>query len=325
MRALVTGGHGFVGSHLVRLLLAGGTRVRCLSRRAEPPARLRGLDVEVVPGDLADGRGLAAAVDGVDEVWHLGALTRSLTPREMLEVNARGTERLARAALAARLPGRFVLCSSLAAAGPSADGTPLSERAPLNPRTTYGLSKRRAEESVAALGGGLAWTIVRPPAVYGPHDRDFLGLFRAAARGWAPLVGDPRRRLSLVHVEDLAAGILAAGRSPATTGRAWFVTAEPWVHQADVATALEGALGRRARRLNLPASMARLVGRLSGLASQVTRDPALLSAERVREVGEGHWVCTSAALTAATGWKAGVGLAEGFRRTAEWYRKEGML
>jgi nucleoside-diphosphate-sugar epimerase len=325
MRVLVTGGHGFVGSHLVQRLLAGGAQVRCLSRHAQAPPRLAGLDVEVVPGDLADGRGLPEAVRGVDEVWHLGALTRSLTMREMLAVNTRGTQRLALAARAAGLSGRFVLCSSLAAAGPSADGTPLSEDAPLLPRTTYGLSKRRAEEALAALGGDLPWTIVRPPAVYGPHDKDFLGLFRAAARGWAPMLGDPRRRLSLVHVEDLAAGILAAGRSPATLGRAWFATAEPWVLQSDVAGALESAAGRPARRLALPASAARLLGRLSGLASQVTRGPALLSHERVREVGEGHWVCTSAALTAATGWRAGIGLVEGFARTAEWYRGRGLL
>ena len=325
MRVLVTGGHGFVGSHLVKRLLEGGAHVRCLSRRAEKPARLAGLDVEVVPGDLVDGRGLAEAVRGVDEVWHLGALTRSLTPREMVAVNTRGTERLVVAARAAGLAGRFVLCSSLAAAGPSADGTPLAEDAPLQPRTTYGLSKRGAEEALAASGDGLPWTIVRPPAVYGPHDRDFLGLFRAAARGWAPMLGDPRRRLSLVHAEDLAAGMLAAGRSPATLGRPWFVTAEPWVLQSDVAAALERAAGRPARRLALPASAARLVGRLSGLASQVTRGPALLSHERVREVGEGHWVCTSAALTAATGWRAGIGLDEGFARTAEWYRSQDLL
>jgi nucleoside-diphosphate-sugar epimerase len=324
-RVLVTGGHGFVGSHLVERLLAEGARVRCLNRRRDVPERLRGLDVEVVPGDLADGSGLAAAVAGRDEVWHLGALTRSRTRREMHAVNAEGTLRLAEAARAAGVGRRFVFCSSLAAAGPSPDGRPLTEAAPLSPVTAYGRSKLRAEEHLARLAGDLPFTVVRPPAVYGPRDGDFLGLFRAAARGWLPSMGDPGRRLSLVFVADLVAGLLAAGRSGATLGRAWFATAEPHVLQSDLADAVAGAVGRRGRPIALPTSTARLAGTLSSLWAQVSGRAPLLTRERVGELGEGHWVCTSAGLTAATGWRARTGLAEGFATTAAWYRDEGLL
>jgi len=325
VRVLVTGGHGFVGSHLVERLLAGGAQVRCLSRRAEVPERLRSLPVEVVPGDLATGQGLAAALAGVEEVWHLGALTRSATRREMFAINTEGTLRLAREAAAAGLPGRFVFCSSLSAVGPATGLLALTEEAPRRPVTTYGRSKRLAEEGLEALGSALGWVIVRPPAVYGPRDRDFLGLFQAAARGLLPVVGPPDRRLSLIHVEDLAAGMLEAGRHAGTLRRAWFVTSDPPLSQAELIGHVAAAVGRSARRLRLPSSAARLLGALGDLGQQLTGVPPLLTRERVREVGEGHWICSSAALTRVTGWRATIGPETGIASTAGWYRSEGRL
>lgn len=323
VKALVTGAHGFVGSHLVERLLAGGAQLRCLARQGVPE-RLRGLPVEVVAGDLESGRGLADAVRGVDEVWHLGALTRSRTRRQMVRVNADATLALARHAAAAGVQ-RFVFCSSLAAVGPSADGRALAEDAPLRPVTTYGRSKRLAEQGLQALGGDLSWVIVRPPAVYGPRDRDFLALFQAVARGLLPVLGAGSRRLSLVHVEDLAAGMLVAGRSPAARGKAWFITSDPPVTQEGLARALAVAVGHEPRRLALPSSAARLLGSCAEALGQLARRPLLLSRERVAEVGEGHWVCSGEAVARVMGWRARLSLAEGLQATARWYREQGSL
>lgn len=323
VKALVTGAHGFVGSHLVERLMAGGTALRCLARQGVPE-RLRGLDVEVAAGDLETGRGLAEAVRGVDEVWHLGALTRSRTRRQMLRVNAAATLALARHAAAAGVQ-RFVFCSSLAAVGPSPDGQPLDEQQPLRPVTTYGRSKQQAEQGLRGLAGDLPWVVVRPPAVYGPRDRDFLALFQAVSRGLLPVLGSPRRRLSLVHVEDLAEGLLAVGRSPAALAGAWFVTADPPVTQAGLAQALAGAVGRTPRQLSLPASAARLLGACAEALGQLAPRPLLLSRERVAEVGEGHWVCSGEATARAVGWRARLSLPEGLAATARWYRQQGLL
>lgn len=323
MKVLLTGAHGFVGSHLVECLLASGAQVRCLARQGVPE-RLRGLAVEVVEGDLETGRGLAEAVRGVQEVWHLGALTRARTRRQMLRVNAAATLQLAR--LAAREGvERFVFCSSLAAVGPSPDGTPLDERAPLRPVTTYGRSKQLAEQGLHGLRGSLPWVVVRPPAVYGPRDRDFLALFQAVSRGLLPVLGAPSRRLSLVHVADLAEGLLAVGRAPGALHRAWFVTGDPPVTQDGLAEALAGAVGRRPRRLALPASVARLMGSCAEALGQLAPRPLLLSRERVAEVGEGHWVCSGEGTARVLGWKARRSLPEGLAATARWYREQGLL
>lgn len=325
VRVLVTGGHGFVGSHLTRALLAGGARVRCLVRGEALPEALRGLDVEVVRGDLRDLPSLERAVAGVEEVYHLAALTRSLTARRMRDVNAGGTARLVAAALRRGLPGRFVLCSSLAAVGPSEDGRPRTEEEPGRPLTWYGASKAEAERIVLAAAGRLAVTVARPPTVYGPRERDLLSLFRAAARGWRPRLGLGPRTLSLVYAPDLAEGLLALARHAGTSGRAYFLTHEEPVETARLTEEVVRAVGRPTRPLALPASAVRLLARLLDLASQATGVPPLLGRQRVLEMGGAHWVCTSRRATAETGWRATTPLREGLAATVAWYREHGWL
>ncbi|MDJ0975161.1 MAG: NAD-dependent epimerase/dehydratase family protein [Planctomycetota bacterium] len=325
MRALVTGGHGFVGSHLVEQLLAAGHAVRCLYRRPGEPASLAHLDVEIARGDVRDAAAVRAALEGVDSVFHLAALTRSLTRRQMLATNTAGTRTLMEAALAADLPGRFVFCSSLAAVGPAPTGVPHDEHAPRRPITWYGESKRVAEDLLLSVADRLAVTILRPPAVYGPRDRDFLSMFRAAKSGWIPIVGGLDRRYSLIHGHDLGAGLLAAGTAEATRGKAYFVTHPAVITQGEMIAAAEAAVGRTARRLRLPESLMRMLGTLTDLGCQLTGRPSLLGSQRMRELATEHWVCSSAALERDAGWRAAIDLEAGFAETVAWYREQGRL
>lgn len=325
MRALVTGGHGFIGSHLVRRLLDGGTAVRCLYRRPGFPAVLAGLDVEVVRGDVRDPAGLAAAVAGVDEVHHLAGLTSSLTRRAMMRTNADGTRNLLDAAEQAGGVRRFVLCSSLAAVGPAPDGEALVESAPARPLTWYGASKLAAEEFVLARRERLPVTVLRPPAVYGPGDLAFLPFFRSAALGLTLVPGAPSKRYHMAYVEDLADALVAAAGSPATVGRVFFAAHPVPVTLAELIGAAEAAVGHRSLHLELPASFLRLTGRVTDLLSQLTGDPSMLGSQRMRELVVGDWVCSSRAIQEATGWRAAVGLEEGFRKTVAWYRERRLL
>ena len=323
MRVLVTGGHGFIGTHLVRRLLAAGAEVRCLYRREGRPASLAGLPVEIVAGDLRTARGLAAAVRGVDEIYHLAGLTSSLTRQAMEETNAGGTLRLLRAAAAAGVAGRFVHCSSLSTVGPAPRGRAHDESAACRPLTWYGESKRAAEEAVVSMALEVPVTILRPPAVYGPRDTAFLTLFQAAARGLAVLPGDPAKRYSLIHAEDLAAAFVAAARAEATRGGIYFASHPQIVTLGELVAAAEEAVGRRVRRVRLPESLMRLVGSAVDLASQWTGRSSVLGGQRMKEVASGDWTCSPAALERATGWRAARALAEGFRETGAWYRTEG--
>jgi len=325
VRALVTGGHGFVGSHVVELLLARGRRVRCLHRREGTPAVLRDLEVEIASGDVRDSVALAAALDGVDEVYHLAALTRSRTRREMLETNVEGTRRLLAAARDARLPGRFLFCSSLAAAGPAREGRPLVEADPCRPITWYGESKWLGEEAVRGAASDLAVTIVRPPAVYGPRDRDFLAVFQAAARGFLPVLGTGRSRLHFVYVADLAEAIVQAAEAAATHGRTYFATHEEILTTEAFGRHVADAVGRTVRTIRVPRTTLALVARLGELAGQVTGRAPLLNGQRLKDLEAPAWLCSAAALRRDTAWRPGVGVADGTRRTALWYREHGQL
>ena len=323
VRVLVTGGHGFVGSHLVERLLAGGVEVRCLSRRREVPERLRGLALEVVAGDLETGVGLRAALVGVEEVWHLGALTRSRTRREMLAVNTAGTLRLAREALDLGLSGRFVFCSSLAAVGPATGPHALTEEAPLQPVTTYGLSKRRAEEGLALLGSKLPWVIVRPPAVYGPRDRDQLDLFRFAKAGVVPL--PPRGKMAVIHVDDLARLLLALVPGGEDVSHELF---EPddghvggWSHKS-FARAIGWAVGKRITPLPLPAFALRAAARGDRL---LRRAAAKLTEDRVGYMCHPDWTVRDELRPPVARWLPEIGTRDGLKATAKWYREAGWL
>lgn len=168
-------------------------------------------------------------------------------------------------------------------------------------------------------------TVVRPPAVYGPHDLAFLPIFTAAARGLAIVPGDPAKRYSMIYAADLAAALLAAGGSTEAAGGVFYAAHAEILTLDDLIAAAERTVHRRVRRLGVPASLMHLVGRATDLVSQVTGRSSVLGSQRMREVAEGNWVCSPRALEMATGWAANVALSDGFQRTADWYRAEKLL
>ncbi|MEZ6007140.1 MAG: NAD-dependent epimerase/dehydratase family protein [Planctomycetota bacterium] len=325
MRALVTGGHGFIGRHLVRRLRERGDEVRILYRRAGLPESLAAWDVEVARGDLRDSASIAAAVRDIDAVFHLGGLTRARTRAEMFDVNAGGTARLLAAARDGGRVDRFVYCSSTAARGPSPCPTPVPD-ADLPPALSwYGASKAHAEGLIARHAGPLPWVTVRPTAVYGPGDRDFLTLFRAVERGLALLPGGRGSVYSLVHADDVVEALLAVTDMPQARGRTYTVAHPELLTMEAIIEAAEAAVGRRARRLPVPASVLRLVGSVADLGTQLTGRASLLGSQRVVEVAARHWVCSADALAADTAWRPVHDVRSGFAQTVEAYRREGQL
>ena len=201
----VTGGTGFVGSHLVDLLLDGGCEVRCLVRDRTRLRWLQGKPVTLLEGDLGTWEVLREGVSGVDAVFHLAGVTAARSRGEYFSVNSEGSQNVARAALeAASPPGLFLFMSSLAALGPGRTDEAIVEERTAEPVTDYGRSKLEGEKRLGTMED-LPLVVVRPSAVYGPRDREVYPLFRLAARGIVPIF-NPSARLSLIHVEDLARG-----------------------------------------------------------------------------------------------------------------------
>lgn len=323
--SVVTGATGFVGIHLVRALLAAGHRVAGLVRPGPNLARLEGLSFERLEGDLAAAGRHRDAFARADYVFHVAGITKAVRPADYDRVNRGGTEAVASLVPAGSPLRRFVLVSSLAAAGPGRPGRPVREDDPPAPRTAYGRSKRGGEEVLERLGGRFPWAIVRPPAIYGPEDRDVLLYFRWVSRGWLPRPGRPEARISLVHVSDVVAGTLLAAEKPAAVGRTYFVSSDRGFTWEEMGEAMRKAAGRRLRVLPVPSPLLYGAALLSEAASRITRRPPILSWDKVTDVRRRNWECSIERARSELGYAPRYGIGEGFAETMRWYRDKGWL
>ncbi len=315
--AFVTGGNGFIGSHLIERLVESGYSVSALVR---DPASTRFLPthlVDVIPGDLADPDALSVGARSADVVFHGAALTRAPSEAEMNAVNVEGTRRMIAACLAPTTPPKLVFVSSQAAAGPSPDGRPMTETSAPRPTSWYGRSKLAAEALVNAHADRLEVACVRPPSVYGPRDDAFLALFRCAARGWLPLPTGARG-LSIVHVSDLVEGLLDVAHRGRGT---YYLTDGETRPLAEVLGAIASAVGRRVRFVRIPAGLfvgiAWIVERLAAVAG--ARPP--MTYDRARDAVATDWICSDARARAELGYRSRIRLEDGMREVARWYRE----
>jgi len=335
---LVTGGTGFIGSHLLEKLRAEGIAVRCLVRRAQraprylsdwpiarmAPRRLAGIPAgtEIATVDWATGEGLEAALAGVDTVIHLAGVTKALAPADYYAGNVGVTESLARS-LAGR-PIRFVHVSSLAAMGPSPGGLPIDEDAPQHPLTNYGKSKLEAERR--ALHWRPDAVIVRPPVVYGPRDTDVFQILKSISRGVRLEISGGERWFSAIYAEDLAEGLMAAARAgPQAAGRAYFLAHPKPVSWSEFASVAAGIMDRHPRVVRIPPGAARAAGFCAELWARATGKPGILSREKVAEACCQAWTCDPGRAARELGFQAATPLESGLARTLAWYREAGWI
>ena len=302
MTIAVTGGTGFVGQAVVEQACRRGLSLRALARREQAACE----GVEWIPGDLADRAALARLVAGADAVLHIAGVVNTPDPMGFHLGNVTGTEALVEQAQAAGVK-RIVFVSSLAAREPG-----LSK---------YGQSKRHAEDVVQA--SGLDWTIVRPPAIYGPRDREILELFRAARWGVVPL--PPPGRASIVHVDDLARLLLELVPSREDTTERIF---EPddgrmggWTH-AELGRAIGRAVGKSVWAPALPRPV---LSAAAWLDCRMRGGKAKLTPDRVGYMCHPDWVSRSDKVPPAELWRAEIATHDGLIDTAAWYRAHGWL
>ena len=311
--AAVTGATGFIGRHVVSALRRRGWDVRVLARR-HPAGLLSPYHrLEIVLGDLADLRALEKLVAGADAIVHLAGLVKALDREDFYRANEAGTGRLLLAAATAAPSAMLVHVSSLAAREPQ-----------LSP---YCDSKRRAELQVQELAGERIWTILRPPAVYGPGDCEILPLFKAAKLGLVPYPAAPGAALSMIHVADLAEAIVAClGRSGPPQATFEIDDGVPGGYRwPDILGALGEAVGRKPMGLRVPRAGLALAARANWLLSRIDRKPRILVPAKVAEIYWPDWVVRGTRLQDASDWHPTFDAWRGFRDAAKWYAAARLL
>ena len=301
MKLAVTGGTGFVGSHLIDVAVAAGHEIVALTRKEQDSRDL----VTWIAGDLHDAGALERLVDDADAVIHAAGLITAQNAAAFDKANVKGTLAMLAAATAGGIR-RFVHVSSLAAREPKL--------------SLYGASKARAEELVH--GSGLDCAIVRPPAVYGPGDKETLELFRMAKLGL--MLMPPKGRVSVIHADDLARLLIALASEDAPSN----VLVEPddgkpdgWTHR-QFARALGHAVGTRPAIVSSPGIFLRLAARADQL---LRRDKAKLTVDRAAYFSHRNWVVELKRAAPPDLWQPTISTEQGLKETADWYREKGWL
>jgi len=320
----VTGGTGFVGSHLVDLLCAAGLRPRVLVRDRKAPRWIGNRPVEWVEGSLADPNALRALVKGAGTVFHLAAVIRAGSEREFDLANSAGTANLVSAVRTSAPDARLLYLSSLAAVGPSSAIEGVGPEAAPAPVSAYGRSKLAGEREVVALGGDRQWLILRPPAIYGPRDVEILKFFRMASTGWVALPAG-ERWASMALVGDVVRCLAAAAARGAVSGRILHL-GEPRPYRLQALARLIGeAGGRPVRVVPVPASVLTAAGAVGSLLQRVGLEGVALTRDKARELTASHWTSRTADSLAALGIGEVTPFPEGAALTWAWYRRHGWL
>jgi UDP-glucose 4-epimerase len=317
-KVLITGASGFIGSRLRDELLASGSDVVAIRRPGSPPSKA-GRSVEADYASVPDLERIISA-ERPDYVLHVAGVTKGISYEDFRLGNVMPTRNLL-TAVRQKHPDakRFVLVSSLASYGPSATSAPHREEDPPTPIEHYGQSKLEAERVVEEESAGVPWTIVRPSGVYGPGDVDYFNLFKSAMRGWNVYFGNRGRCISMIYVDDCVRGVVLAAQHENSVGKGYFLTSDNQVNWEQFQSEVVRVVDRSVRTVDLPEQLVTIAAFGVELVSRIDKNPRLLNLQQAKMGAQQAWTCVGDAARRDFGFTTEVDLAEGARRTHEWY------
>lgn len=331
MIAVVTGTSGFIGSHLVAELLARGATVRALvrpkSNRAERlkhhSDKLTFHEVDVLNTSDVE---KADIWNGASHVFHLGGRTTATGLAQFRRGNVLPTANILAALSKRTSRPRVVLVSSQAAAGPAASkNTPVRESDIANPIESYGISKREAEQLAETFASKIPICIVRPPAVYGPGDRDFLAAYKQATGSVALHAINPSFWFDLVHVRDVVSALILAAEHRSAIAKTYFLAPDAPLRWGDLYDLIAASAGARPRQVTVPNVLLKLGALAGDVFGLVTNRTPLLNSQKFTLARAEFWLCDSTRVRTDLGWLPQVTPQIAVRETYLWYVDAGWL
>lgn len=302
----VTGATGFIGRAICEQLIANNYSIRVLVRNPRKANSRTFSNSEIIRGDLADSDSLHRLVSDADAVIHCAGSVRGATQAQFDRVNVEGTRNILHAINTTTPSTRLLSISSLAAREPQL--------------SFYAASKQRAEQVLKEEGSGIAWSVLRPPAVYGPGDRELLPVFRLMARGLALTPGSPTARFSMLHVDDLSFAVIAWLGSDLAAEGVYTIddghdNGYDW---HDVSEVVGGLCNRKVRVIQAAPWLLDLPAWVNSRLGVVFGTFPMLTPEKLRELRHHDWVCNNVAFQRSIAWHPKIKLADGLRATPNW-------
>jgi len=324
MKVLVTGGSGFLGSHIVEKLVADGHEVACLVRKTSNTKHLASLGVALREGAVDAAETLPAAVSDAEAIIHCAGLVKARLYEDFERVHTGGTLALADAAKRhAKSLKRFVHVSTAGVMGAGKKGGKHLESDEPAPATPYSRSKLAGERALLELKGELPITVIRPPAIYGPRDNEILAFFQMVRRTrMAFRMGGSMKSMSLVYGPDCADACVRAATRDLPSGSTYFVDDGYTYTYEDMAHAIAAAYGVGLLATpSLPVPLVTAAAFGSEMFGRLTNRAVIFKRDKLPELLMEHFVVDSSAARRDLGWKPTVAFAEGAKTTAAWYRE----
>jgi len=329
MNVLITGGSGFIGTHLVEGCITRGYKVNCLVRRYSSLKYLQDKKIRFFQGDVTDENSLTEAVKDMDIVFHLAALRKKTASEKVFyKVNVGGTKCLLENCYRFQPHlKRFVYISSIAAAGPTGALEPLNEDAPCFPVDFYGKSKLEAEKVVKGYGKKLPITVIRPPVVYGPRDktpRKTLWYMKMVKRGIKPIWRANKTYFNAIFVRDLVEGLMLAAESPVATDKIYFMCDERITSYDEICDLTASFLHKRLIRIKIPFYITEVAALIIETYSKITNTRPILRRQKNKKERI-HWICDGSKAKEELGFQTKTSLDRGIRETITWYLENGWI
>lgn len=326
MKTLVTGGTGFIGSHLIEKLCSKNIEVKCIAKDNLNSNQLSNLKVEFINGDLSNGGLPETLLEDVNVVYHVAGVTHAKNKNEYYNGNYLATKELIKFCINSNYKiDRFIYVSSLTAVGPSLSGSEVNENTPYHPVSDYGLSKMMAEYEILKYRNKIPITIVRPSAVYGPRERDMYKYMKSIKNGIQLLIGYNKKYVNLIYIEDLVDGIIKAAENINAEDEIYFLGSQTSYPNEDIGNTIASILNKNPLNIHLPHCMIFCVCGLEELFGKLFNKQVFLNIQKARELIQNNWACSIEKAKVQLGFNPHVSLYEGFLNTFTWYKKMGWL
>lgn len=323
MKALLTGGTGFIGSHLAELLLDKSAEIFALVRDPHNLKWLKGLNIHLLEGDLLS---IPSLPSDIDYVFHVAGLTNSSDVADYYTVNQQGTASLFKSLHDQKiLPKKIICLSSLAAVGPSFDGKPVQESDVPHPITPYGKSKLRGEAEALKFKEVYPIVILRAPAVFGPRDKDFLQYFKWIKRGTLPAIGSKQRYMSLCYVKDLIRAFYLCSQKELESGEIFNIGDQNPCSYDEFGELAGQAIGKKLKKVKIPIPIGYLVALIADIAGRINKKPSILNLGKFKQMRQRAWIADMKKAKEKLSFQPQYSLQDAIQETLNWYLKHNWL